>query len=47
MSYLDKLQHAPRYNTDMHLPARGYRIAACCVFGAALLLGQQDWKTVD
>jgi protein-disulfide isomerase len=30
----------------MHLPARGASIAACCVLGAALLLAQQDWKTV-
>jgi protein-disulfide isomerase len=30
----------------MHLPARGAAIAACCVLGAALLLAQQDWKTV-
>jgi protein-disulfide isomerase len=30
----------------MHLPARGTRIAACCVLGAALLLAQTDWRTV-
>jgi hypothetical protein len=30
----------------MHLPARGYTIAACAVVGAALLLAQPDWKTV-
>ena len=30
----------------MHPPARGTRIAACCVLGAALLLAQPDWKTV-
>jgi protein-disulfide isomerase len=30
----------------MKLPSRGYKIAACCVFGAALLLAQPDWKTV-
>jgi len=30
----------------MHLSARGTSIAACCVLGAALLLAQQDWKTV-
>jgi protein-disulfide isomerase len=31
----------------MHLPARGTIVAVCCVLGAALLLAQQDWKTVD
>lgn len=30
----------------MHLPARGYTIAACAILGAALLLAQPDWKTV-
>jgi protein-disulfide isomerase len=30
----------------MHLPARGHKIAACTVLGAALLLGQPDWKAV-
>ena len=37
-----------RYNTLMHLPARGIKIAACCVLAAALLLAQTgDWKTID
>jgi protein-disulfide isomerase len=31
----------------MHLSARVYAIAACCVVGAALLIAQPDWKTVD
>ena len=31
----------------MHLPARGHKIAACLAFGAALLIAQTDWKTVD
>ena len=35
-----------RYNKLMHLPARGSKVALCCVLGAALLLAQQDWKTV-
>ena len=30
----------------MRLPARGTRIAAYCVLGAALLLAQADWKTM-
>jgi protein-disulfide isomerase len=30
----------------MHLPVRGYKIAACAVVGAALLLAQPDWKTL-
>jgi len=30
----------------MHLPARGHKIAACCLFGAVLLIAQPDWKTV-
>jgi protein-disulfide isomerase len=30
----------------MHLPARGTSIAVCCVLGAAMLLAQQDWRTV-
>src|ERR1017187_7809858 len=37
----------PHYNILMHLPARGTKIAACCVLAAALLLAQTDWKTVD
>jgi protein-disulfide isomerase len=36
-----------RYNVLMHLSARGALVAAYCVLGAALLLAQQDWKTVD
>jgi protein-disulfide isomerase len=36
------------YNILMHLPARGTKIAACCVLGVALLLAQPgDWKTVE
>ena len=31
----------------MQLPARGTKIAACCVLGVALLLAQPDWKTVE
>ena len=31
----------------MQLPARGTKIAACCVLAAALLLAQPDWKTVE
>ncbi len=30
----------------MHLPARGTKIAAYCVLGAALLLAQPDWRTM-
>jgi hypothetical protein len=30
----------------MHLPARGHIIAASTLFTAALLLAQQDWRTV-
>ena len=30
----------------MHLLARGYKVAACVAIGAALLLAQQDWKTI-
>ena len=30
----------------MKLPVRGYKIAACCLFGVALLVAQPDWKTV-
>lgn len=30
----------------MHLLARGYKVAACVAIGAALLVAQQDWKTV-
>lgn len=30
----------------MHLLARGYKVAACVAIGAALLLAQQDWKTM-
>jgi protein-disulfide isomerase len=30
----------------MHLPRRGTAVAACCVLGAALLVAQQDWRTV-
>jgi protein-disulfide isomerase len=36
-----------RYNILMHLPARGTKIAACCLLAVALLLAQPDWKTVD
>ena len=36
-----------RYNIFMQLPARGTKIAACCVLAAALLLAQTDWKTVE
>src|ERR1700694_4993427 len=35
-----------RYNILMRQPARGHKIAACAVLGAALLLAQPDWKTV-
>jgi protein-disulfide isomerase len=34
------------YNTLMHLPARGYKVATCAALGTALLLAQQDWKAV-
>jgi protein-disulfide isomerase len=34
------------YNILMHLPSRGYKIAACAAVGAALLLAQEDWKAV-
>ena len=30
----------------MHLPARGHKIAAWTVLGAAALLAQPDWKNV-
>ena len=32
---------------DLFNPARGTKIAACCVLAVALLLAQPDWKTVD
>ena len=35
-----------RYNMVMHLPARGHKIAAWTVLGAAALLAQPDWKNV-
>jgi protein-disulfide isomerase len=36
-----------RYNGFMQFPQRGKRLAACAIVAAALLVAQQDWKTVS
>ncbi len=45
-SFLGSIRMRYRYNTLMHLSARGSKITACAVLGAALLLAQPDWRTV-